>query len=97
MLLNRRDFTGGALGLALGSQLAFPALAQSPRLSAAIAAIRSFAEAQRNFFNLPGLTVGLTAGGFSTALNLGFADRDTRSPIGRMRSITATANGCCSS
>lgn len=81
MLLNRRDFTGGALGLALGSQLAFPALAQPPRLSAAIAAIRSFAEAQRTFFNLPGLTVGLTAGGFSTALNLGFADRDTRSPI----------------
>ena len=81
MLLNRRDFTGGALGLALGSQFAVPALAQSPRLSGAIAAIRAYADAQRTFFNLPGLTIGVTAGDFSTVMNLGFGDRDTRSPI----------------
>lgn len=82
MQLSRRDFTGGAVGLLVGSQLSVPALAQSPALSAAVAAIRAFAEAQRTFFNLPGLTIGLaTPDGFSTVIDLGFADRDTRAPI----------------
>ncbi len=51
MELSRRAFTGGALSLGLGSQLASPALAQ-PRsdYSAAIAAIRAYGEAHRSYF-----------------------------------------------
>ena len=84
MQLSRRDFTGGAVGLLVGSQLAVPAFAQRPAVSSAIAAIRAYAEAQRTFFNLPGLTIGLTSpDGFSTVVDLGFANRDTRAPISR--------------
>jgi D-alanyl-D-alanine carboxypeptidase len=80
MQLSRRDFTGGAVGLLVGSQLAVPALAQSPAVSTAVAAIRAYAVAQRKFFNLPALTIGLTTpDGFSTALNLG----DEREPLTR--------------
>ena len=84
MQLSRREFTGGAVSLALGSQLAAPAFAQgAASLSGAVAAIRAYAEANRVFFNLPGLTLGLMApDGFAADLNLGMANRDTRSPIG---------------
>ncbi len=61
MLLSRREFAGGAVSLALGSQLAAPAFAQvTASLSAAVAAIRAYADAHRTFFDLPGLTIGLT-------------------------------------
>jgi CubicO group peptidase (beta-lactamase class C family) len=84
VLLSRREFAGGAVSLALGSQLAAPAFAQvTASLSAAVAAIRAYADANRTFFNLPGLTIGLMApNGFATELHLGFANLDQRTPIG---------------
>ena len=84
MQLTRRAFTGGAFGLAFASQLGTRALAQvSTNLSGALAAIRAYAEAQLAFFNLPGLTLGLTApGGFATVLNFGYANADARTAIG---------------
>jgi len=39
MIITRRAFTGGALSLALGSQLTVPALAQNSKYAAALAAI----------------------------------------------------------
>lgn len=83
MQLSRRALTGGAFTLALGSQLGAPALAQ-PRadLTAALAAIRAYAEANRNYWGLPGLTLGLTTpDGFATVENYGFANADARTPI----------------
>src|SRR5947209_6360694 len=83
MHLSRRGFTGGALGVALGSQLSVPAFAQ-PRtdLTAAIAAIRAYGEAHHSYFGLPGMTLGLTTpDGFATVLNFGYANADARTPI----------------
>lgn len=83
MHLSRRGFTGGALSLALGSQLAVPSLAQ-PRndYSAALATIRAQGEAHIRYFGLPGMTLGLsTPDGFSTVLDFGFANADARTPI----------------
>ncbi len=84
MLLNRRAFTGGALGLALASRFDAAALAQGRAdLSAALEAIRAYGEAHRNYFGLPGLTLGLTMpDGFATVLSFGFANRDSERPIG---------------
>lgn len=84
MQLSRRAFTGGAFGFALASQLGGKAFAQVPaNLTAALSAIRAYAEAQRAFFNLPGLTLSLTTPtGFSTVLNFGYANADARTPIG---------------
>ena len=82
MDISRRAFTGGALSLALGSQLASPALAQDPRKVAAIAAIRSYGEAHLQHFRLPGMTLGITTpGGFSTVMDFGYANADARTPI----------------
>ncbi|MGN6058508.1 MAG: serine hydrolase domain-containing protein [Sphingomicrobium sp.] len=84
MKLSRRAFTGGAFTLALGSQLGVPAIAQ-PRtdLTAALAAIRAYAEANRTFWGLPALTLGLTTpDGFATVENFGFANADAHTPIG---------------
>lgn len=82
MLISRRAFTGGALSLTLGSQFAAPALAQDSTLAAALAAIRSYGEAHLAYFGLPGMTLGVTTPqGFSTVLNFGFANRDSRAPI----------------
>ncbi len=83
MQLDRRSFTGGAIGLALGSQLGVDAFAQGPaNLAEAIARIRAYGEAHQKFFGLPGLTLALTApSGFGTVENFGFANADTRSPI----------------
>jgi CubicO group peptidase (beta-lactamase class C family) len=82
MLISRRAFTGGALSAALGSQLAAPALAQGSSRSAALAAIRAYGEAHIRHFGLPGMTLGMTApDGFSTVMNFGFANRETRTPI----------------
>jgi D-alanyl-D-alanine carboxypeptidase len=83
MELSRRAFTGGTVGLAVASQFGSRALAQSrPELSAAIAAIRAYTDAHVRYFGLPGLTLGLFApDGFATVLDLGYANRDARTPI----------------
>ena len=83
MSITRRAFTAGALSAALSARLAAPAFAQgSPALAGAIAAIRAHGEDHLRQFDLPGLTLGLTApGGFSTVLDFGFANRDSRAPI----------------
>jgi CubicO group peptidase (beta-lactamase class C family) len=84
MLISRRAFTGGALSMALGSQLAAPAWAQGkPALATALAAIRAYGEAELAFYGLPGMTLGLTTpDGFGTVLNFGYANADSRAPIG---------------
>lgn len=83
MQVSRREFTGGALSFALGTQLSGAGFAQaSPRLAPAIEAIRSYAEAHRAHFGLPGLTFGITApGGFDTVAHFGHANADARTPI----------------
>jgi CubicO group peptidase (beta-lactamase class C family) len=83
MHISRRGFTGGALSLALGSQLGVPAFAQARAdLAAALAAIRAYGEAHLRYFGLPGMTLGLTTpDGFSTMLNFGYANPDARRPI----------------
>src|SRR3954468_21130746 len=85
MELSRRAFAGGALSLAVGSQVGVPAFAQpAGAFSAAVAAISAYAEAHRRYFGLPGLTLGLTApNDFSTVLNFGYANADARTPIAR--------------
>lgn len=83
MILTRRVFTGGALSLALGSQLGGAAFAQ-PRATyvAALAAIRAYGEAHHRYFGLPGMTLGITApDGFSTVLDFGSANADAQRPI----------------
>src|SRR5689334_1069224 len=84
MQLSRRAFTGGAFGFALGSHLGGKALAQVPaKLGAALAAIRTYAEAHRSYFALPALTLALTTSdGFATVENFGFANADAHTPIG---------------
>jgi CubicO group peptidase (beta-lactamase class C family) len=83
MDITRRGFTRGAVGLALGSQLASTAFAQAPAgLEPALAAIRAHGETHLRYFGLPGMTLGLTMpDGFSTVLNFGFANADSRAPI----------------
>ncbi|MFL6765649.1 MAG: serine hydrolase domain-containing protein [Sphingomicrobium sp.] len=83
MHLSRRTFTGGALGLALGSQYGVPALAQRrPELGAALAAIRAYGEAHVAFNHLPGMTLGLvTPDGRRAIMNFGYANAEARSPI----------------
>ena len=84
MEFTRRTFTGSALSLTLGGQLSVPAFAQARTdLAGALAAIRAYGEAHRNYFNLPGMTLGLaTPDGWRTVLNFGFANREARIPIG---------------
>ncbi|MFL6829093.1 MAG: serine hydrolase domain-containing protein [Sphingomicrobium sp.] len=83
MRLSRREFTGGALSVALGAQLPAPAIAQgSPRVANALEAIRAYAEAHRTYWGLPGLTLGLSLpDGSGTTLNFGFANAEARTPI----------------
>ena len=61
-----------------------PAFAQpSSDLTAALAASRTYGEAHRAYFGLPGLTIGLTMpDGFSTVFDFGFANADAKTPIG---------------
>lgn len=82
-MLSRRAFSSGALGLALAGPLSTRALAQAQTdLSPAVSAIRAYGERHRLYFDLPGLTVGLTTPeGFSTVLDFGFANRDSKRPI----------------
>src|SRR5690348_480393 len=82
MLISRRAFTGGALTVAFGSQLAAPGFAQDSNLAAALSAIRSYGEAHLAYFGVPGMTLGVsTPQGFNTVINFGFANRDSRTPI----------------
>ena len=82
MLITRRAFTGGALSLALGSQLAAPAFAQNSKLAPALAAINAYGEAHLQHFGLPGMTLGATMpDGFGTVMNFGFANAGRRTPI----------------
>ena len=83
MELSRRTFTGGALSFAATSQLSVPAFAEGTAHSAAaLAAIRSYGEAHRTYFNLPGMTLGVvTPDGQRTVLNFGYANADAHTPI----------------
>ena len=83
MNISRRSFTGGALSVALGSQLATPAFgADEGQMAAAFAAIRAFGEAELSFNHLPGMTLGLvTPDGRRTVFNFGSANLDNRAPI----------------
>ena len=80
MLIDRRGFAGGALGLALGAAGA-PAFAQDPDMPPRWP--RSAPMAMRtSHFRFPGMTLGVTMpDGFSTVMNFGFASVDARSPI----------------
>jgi len=82
MLISRRAFTGGALSLALGSQLAAPAFAGDEKFAAALAAIRAYGVAHLQYYGLPGMTLSVaTPDGFNTSMNFGFANADARTPI----------------
>jgi D-alanyl-D-alanine carboxypeptidase len=83
MQVSRRTFNGGALSVALGSQLAPAALAQArPELADALASIRAYGEAHLRYNYLPGMTLGLvTPDGQRTVLNFGYANADARTPI----------------
>ena len=83
MEISRRAFASGALGVALSSRFAAPAFAQgSTGLTAAIAAIQAAGVQHLRAFDLPGMTLALTApGGLATVLNFGFANADSRRPI----------------
>lgn len=82
MLISRRAFTGGALGLALGSGLTSPAFAQDSKFASALVAIRTYGQAHLDHYRLPGLTLGLTTpDGFGTVVNFGYADLQARTPI----------------
>jgi CubicO group peptidase (beta-lactamase class C family) len=84
--IDRRGFTTGALALAAASTLGGRAAAQlAPALSPqarAIAAIQAYADVHRRWFNLPGLTVGVTSpSGFASVIHSGFANADARTPV----------------
>ncbi len=91
MELTRRGFAGGAVGLALTAPFAARLGAAVP-LSAplnpgaydpAIAAIAAYAELHRAYFNLLGLTLGLTVpGGPQVSRHFGFAEAGAKTPIG---------------
>jgi CubicO group peptidase (beta-lactamase class C family) len=63
--------------------LTLPAFAQGrPELASALAAIRDYGEAHRNYFHLPGMTLGLvTPQGQRTVLNFGYANADAKTAI----------------
>ena len=83
MILSRREFAGGALGLVVAAQVPRAAFAQGrPEVAAALAAIRDYGEAHRDYFNLPGMTLGfVTPDGQRAVLNFGFANADARTAI----------------
>lgn len=82
-MLSRRAFSSGALGLAFAGPLSTGALAEiRTDLSQAVGAIRAYGEQHRHYFALPGLTLGLTTpDGFSTVLDFGYANADSKQPI----------------
>jgi len=85
MILSRRAFSGGLVGLVLSAPLSGLARAQGkPDLAPAIEAIRVQALAHQAAFGLPGMTVGLVApSGFSTSFDVGYANLDARRPATR--------------
>ena len=72
------------MGLALGTPFGAAATAQPQGdFTAALAAISAYAEANRRYWGLPALTLGLTTpNGLATVQNLGFANLDARTPVG---------------
>ena len=84
MYLTRRAFAGGAAAVAFGMPFA-ARLGAAPlpgTYDAAIAAIAAYAEQHRIFFNLPGLTLGLTVpGGPQLTRHFGLAEVRGRTPI----------------
>ena len=82
MHIDRRGFAKGALALAATSTLAGRAAAQLAPQAQAMAAIQAYADAHRRWFNLPGLTLGVTSpSGFASVIHSGFANADARTPI----------------
>ncbi len=86
MQIDRRAFTAGILAAGASATLGGRAFAQTTRAlspqSAAMEAIRAYAEAHRRWFGLPGLTLGVTSpSGFSSVIHAGFSNADSRSPI----------------
>ena len=83
MRVTRRTFTGGVVGIALGSQQASEAFAEAhSKIGAALAAIRAYGDAHLSYNHLPGMTLGLvTPEGQRTVLNFGYANLDARTPI----------------
>jgi len=83
MHTTRREFTGGALGLALiGRPARADPVAARPGMNEAIQAIGNYADAHCRFYNLPNMTLSVTTpDGFSTTINRGFADLEDRRPI----------------
>ncbi len=86
MKIDRRGFTTGAIALAASGALGGRAVAQlaaglSPQ-QRALGAIRDYADAHLRWFNLPGITLGVSSpSGFSSVVNSGFANIDSRTPI----------------
>lgn len=86
MHIDRRGFTKGALALAAaGAANVAGAVRAAGTVSAraqALAAIQAYADAHRRFFNLPGLTLGVTSpSGFNWVTHSGFANAEARTPI----------------
>ena len=85
MEIDRRTFTKGTVALAASSAIGGRAAAQlAPMLSPqqrAVGAIEDYADAHRRWFGLPGMTLSVTSpSGFSSVVNTGFANLDTRTP-----------------
>ena len=84
MDIDRRGFAKGAFALVASSALGGRAdaqLAPAPHANA-MAAIQAYADAHRRWFNLPGLTLGVTSpSGFEAVIHSGFANADARTPI----------------
>lgn len=70
MLLNRRQFTQSLAATAVVAPLACPALAAPgpTRFAPALAAIRAYGEAHRRAFDLPALTISVSAPGLTEAV-----------------------------
>jgi CubicO group peptidase (beta-lactamase class C family) len=86
MHIDRRGFTKGALALAAaGAANPANAVRAAGALSSrapALAAIQAYADAHRRYFNLPGLTLGVTSPtGFTWVTHSGYANADARTPI----------------
>jgi CubicO group peptidase (beta-lactamase class C family) len=86
MEIDRRTFTKGAVALAASTALGGRAAAQlAPGLSPqqrAVGAIEDYAEAHRRWFGLPGMTLSVSSpSGFSSVVNIGFANLDAQAPF----------------
>jgi len=86
MEIDRRTFTKGAVALAASTALGGRAAAQlAPGLSPqqrAVGAIEDYAEAHRRWFGLPGMTLSVSSpSGFSSVVNIGFANLNAQAPF----------------